>query len=101
MASVEERLEKLKKRQAELKAQEKKLLAQQSQKERKARTKRFIEVGATVEAVLGRPIEKDDLPLLTNFLKQQEERGSYFSRAMEHKEDAEKMNFNDMFLKIQ
>jgi hypothetical protein len=38
MATVEERIEKLKKRQAELKAQEKKLLAQQSQKERKERT---------------------------------------------------------------
>lgn len=93
MATVEERIEKLKKRQAELKAQEKKLLAQQSQKERKERTKRLIEVGATVEAVLGRPITKDDLPLLFNFLKQQEERGQFFSKAMEHK----KINFDECY----
>lgn len=94
MATVEERIEKLKKRQAELKAQEKKLLAQQSQKERKERTKRLIEIGATVESVLGRPITKDELPLLSNFLRQQEERGQFFSKALEHKQP----QLDDMFM---
>ena len=37
---------------------------------------------ATVEKVLGRPIEQEELPKLLNFLKQQEERGQYFSKAM-------------------
>ena len=70
MASIDERLEKLKKQKEELKAKEKKL------------TKRLIEVGAAVESVLKQPIEKEDLPKLINFLEQQEERGNYFSKAM-------------------
>ena len=80
---LEERIAELKKRQAQLKAQEKALKAKQSQAERKARTKRLIEIGGAVESVLGSPIEKDDLPKLINFLRQQEDRGEYFSKAME------------------
>lgn len=68
--------EKLQKKQAQLKAA-------QSQQARKARTKRLIEIGAAVESVLGRPIEKDDLPNLIQFLKDQEDRGCWFSKAME------------------
>ena len=82
MASIDERLEKLKKQKEELKAKEKKLLAQKASAERKKRTKRLIEVGAAVESVLKQPIEKEDLPKLINFLEQQEERGNYFSKAM-------------------
>ena len=78
MASIDERLEKLKKQKEELKAKEKKLLAQKASAERKKRTKRLIEV----ESVLKQPIEKEDLPKLINFLEQQEERGNYFSKAM-------------------
>ncbi|MCO7152019.1 hypothetical protein NIA73_00365 [Anaerobutyricum hallii] len=58
MASIDERLEKLKKQKEELKAKEKKLLAQKASAERKKRTKRLIEVGAAVESVLKQPIEK-------------------------------------------
>ena len=76
MASIDERLEKLKKQKEELKAKEKKLLAQKASAERKKRTKRLIEVGAAVESVLKQPIEKEDLPKLINFLEQQEERGN-------------------------
>ena len=36
---------------------------------------------------LGRDIPHEDLPKLYNFLMQQEERGKYFSRAMEHDND--------------
>lgn len=79
MASIDERLEKLKKQKEELKAKEKKLLAQKASAERKKRTKRLIEVGAAVESVLKQPIEKEDLPKLINFLEQQED---YFSKAM-------------------
>ena len=60
MASIDERLEKLKKQKEELKAKEKKLLAQKASAERKKRTKRLIEVGAAVESVLKQPIEKDE-----------------------------------------
>lgn len=80
--TVEERIAELQKRQEQLKAQEKALKAKQSQAERKARTKRLIEIGGAVESVLGNPIEKNDLPKLIAFLKQQEERGQYFSKAM-------------------
>lgn len=80
--TVEERIAELQKRQEQLKAQEKALKAKQAQAERKARTKRLIEIGGAVESVLGKPIEKQDLPKLISFLKQQEERGQYFSKAM-------------------
>jgi hypothetical protein len=78
----EERIAELDKKIEQIKAQKKAILAREKQAERKARTKRLIEVGATVESVLGRPIEQDELPKLLNFLKQQEERGQYFSKAM-------------------
>ena len=80
--SIDERISELQDKQRQLKEQEKKLRAQQSQAERKARTKRLIEIGATVESVLGKPITKDDLPKLKSFLEQQEQRGQYFSKAL-------------------
>lgn len=80
--SIDERIAKLQEKQKQLKAQEKALKAKQSAEERKKRTKRLIEVGATVESVLGRPIEQFDLPKLKEFLEQQEKRGNYFSKAM-------------------
>ena len=63
--------ERIKKEKAKLRAQE-----------RKARNHRLIEVGATVESVLGRPIEKEDLPKLQKFLQDQEDRGGWFNKAM-------------------
>lgn len=80
--SIDERIAKLQEKQKQLKAQEKALKAKQSAEERKKRTKRLIEIGATVENVLGRPIEQSDLPKLKEFLEQQENRGNYFSKAM-------------------
>lgn len=50
--SIEERIDDLQKKQAQLKAQEKALKAKKSQAERKARTKRLIEVGAIIEKAL-------------------------------------------------
>lgn len=87
--SIEERLNDYDKKMSdyekklsEIKAQKRALLARQSAEERKKRTKRLIEIGGAVESVLGRPIPTEDLPKLINFLKQQEERGHYFSKAM-------------------
>ena len=89
--SIDERISELQDKQRQLKEQEKKLRAQQSQAERKARTKRLIEIGATVESVFGKPIEKEDLPKLKNFLEQQEQRGQYFSKAFScHSTEPEK-----------
>ena len=79
---TEERLADIEKKMEQLKAQKRALQARQSQEEKKKRNHRLIEVGATVDSILGRPIEHEELPKLLNFLKQQEERGQYFSKAM-------------------
>lgn len=81
--SIEERIAKLQERQKQLKEREKQLQARRSNEERKKRTKRLIEIGGAVESVLGRPIEKDELPKLINFLKQQEARGGFLKKALE------------------
>ena len=60
----------------------KKLERQKKSEDARLRTHRLIEVGASVESVLGFPIEKDDLPKLISFLKKQEANGRYFSKAM-------------------
>lgn len=80
---TEERIAELDKKIEQIKAQKKAILQREKQAERKARNKRLIEIGGAVESVLGHPIEKEDLPKLINFLKQQEERGHYFSKAMQ------------------
>lgn len=36
--------------------------------------------------VLGRPISEDEIPLLSAFLKQQEDRGQFFTKALSRKE---------------
>jgi hypothetical protein len=80
--SINERINQLKERKKQITLMEQKLKAQQTQTERKERTKRLIEIGAVVESVLGKPILKDDLLKLKSFLEQQEQRGKYFSKAM-------------------
>lgn len=82
----EEQLADIQKKIEQLKAKEKQIKARHSQEERMARTKRLIEVGATVESVLGRSIEKEDLPKLKSFLENQEQRGQFFSKAMERED---------------
>lgn len=59
MITAEEKLAKLREKQAQLKAQEKKIIAQENAKARKARTKRLIEIGAAAESILGRPFQGD------------------------------------------
>lgn len=78
----EERLAELQERQRQLKEQEKKIRAQISADERKQRTKHLIETGAAVYAVLGDSFQDGDIERLTAFLKSQDERGGYFSKAM-------------------
>lgn len=84
---------KFSKKKEQLNQQVKQLKARKSQEERKARTKRLIEIGASVESVLGRPIEKDDLPNLIKFLEDQENRGRWFSKAMN--KDSQNYNSNN------
>ena len=56
---------------------------QQKEADRKARTKRLIQIGAIVEKELGRDFVDDDFRRLSYFLKMQERNGKYFSKAME------------------
>ena len=84
MATIDERIEKL---------EEKKEQLNQQVKQLKARTKRLIEIGAAVESVLNRPIEHDELPKLIDFLKTQEQRGHFFSKAMN--KDSQNYNSNN------
>ena len=67
----------------QLQEQKKLLEKQKKEADRKARTKRLIEIGASVESVLGRDFRDGDNIRLMNFLKSQERNGKYFSKAME------------------
>ena len=58
--SIDERIAELEEKEKKLKAQKKKLKAQQSQAERKARTKRLIEIGAAVEKALGISLDSEN-----------------------------------------
>lgn len=80
--SYEERISELQEKQKQLKEQEKKLRAQQSQAERKQRTRHLIEVGGIVYKTLGRDFVDGDLERLAAFLTAQDNRGGYFTKAM-------------------
>jgi len=99
--TTEERLAENKQRQERLKQEERKLKSQIVQAERKTRTKRLIEIGGAVESVLGKPIPKEDLPKLIGFLKQQEERGQWFSKAMASVDDEPQKENYQTFNEVQ
>ena len=80
--SYEERLDELVKKQEQLKAQERDIRKRKSAEERKKRTRRLIELGGTVEAVLGRPTTDEDREKFEKFLRMQETNGKFFSKAM-------------------
>ena len=80
--SINDRITELQEKQKQLKEQEKKLRAQQSQAERKQRTRHLIEVGGVVYKALGRDFVDGDLERLAAFLKTQDNRGGYFTKAM-------------------
>lgn len=72
-----EQLETLNKKQEQMKAQEKLLKQRIAEENRKARTKRLIQIGAEVESVYGKPIEDEKLIRLRKFLQEQEFRGAF------------------------
>lgn len=78
-AEMQKYLEKAK----QIQEQKRILERQKKEADRKARTKRLIEIGASVESVLGREFKDGDIIRLMNFLKAQERSGRYFSKAME------------------
>lgn len=82
--TIEERIAELQEKQKQYKEQEKKLRAQASQKARKERTQHLIKMGGAIYSVLGREYTEGDVERLISFLKKQNERGNFFSNAMNH-----------------
>ncbi len=80
--SYDERIAELQEKQKQLKEQEKKLKAKKSADERKKRTRHLIEIGGAVYSVLGREFVEGDVERLIAFLAGQDNRGNYFSKAM-------------------
>ena len=76
-----EQLESLNKKQEQMKAQEKLLKQRIAEENRKARTKRLIQIGAEVESVYEKLIR------LRKFLQEQEFRGAFLTKALERKDD--------------
>ena len=70
----EEQLKKIEEKLAVLQARKRELEAKEKDRARKARTKRLIEIGATVESVLGREIPKEELPAFMEWLKANKKR---------------------------
>ena len=79
----ESEIQKYREKAEQLMAQKKQLEKQKKAADRKARTKRLIEIGASVESVLGREFTDGDYIRLMNFLRLQEHNGNYFTKAME------------------
>lgn len=86
--SYEEKLAILEEKEKQLKAQKQKLKTQHSKEERKKRTRYLIELGNAVCKVLnedtveGDRINNDDIDNFIVFLKTQNTRGNYFTKAM-------------------
>ena len=78
-----EKLEEIQKKMEQLKAKEKQIKARQSQKERDARTHRFCVLGGDIEKLLDRKLTDDDISKIIAFLTNQEQRGKFFSKALE------------------
>ena len=87
--TLEEQLEDTVKKQEQLKAREKELRHKYNEVERKKRNKRLVEMGIIVETFLGRPSVDEDKERLKNFLKLQEQNGTFFSRFM-NKDEVQK-----------
>lgn len=94
----DEQIARLNKQIAELDAQQKALAARKravkarvSSKGRSARAHRLIQVGAIVESVYGSPVSGDlMLKALEQFLRDQDTRGGYFSKALHEAENIQR-----------
>lgn len=79
----EQKLEELEKKMEQLKTQRKAIIAREKAAERKARTKRLIEIGAEIEAALGYSLDTKEMRLaLGEFLRSQEQRGKFVTHAV-------------------
>ncbi len=82
LADKQRLLEAERQRLKEYEYQMRQLNAKKREEDRKARAHRLIEIGATVESVLGEPITKEMLPSLLDWLELQEKNGNGLSAAM-------------------
>lgn len=82
MSILQEQIAKVQEQQKLLKEKERRLKAQQKEIDKKNHTKLLIEVGKTIESILDRSLQQDDITKLQNFLEFQEYRGKFFSKAM-------------------
>ena len=80
--NAQAKLDKIEEQMKQLKARKKAILARVSQEKRKARTRKLIQLGGVVAKYLNREIDDADIEKLDQFLKSQEERGEYFTKAM-------------------
>ena len=87
LAEVQEKKSELQKKQKQLNELEKKIKAQYSKEERKKITKRLIELGGAIckvwneDTVEGDAALEQDIANIITFLKTQNERGNYFTKA--------------------
>ena len=68
ISKLEEQIANAKAQKAKIEQRIARLKSEQSKRERNARTKRLIEIGAVVEKFAGVSIEREDLPALEAFL---------------------------------
>ena len=83
----EEILADLEKKRLQIREREKQIKARKSEKERNARTRRGGWIVGEIEKLLDRKIDDDDARKIIAFLKNQEKRGKFFSKALEKEED--------------
>jgi len=84
-ATIEKKNEKLK----IIANRKKQLTARKDSEKQKARTHHFCEIAGTLYKILGRDFEDGDVERLENFLNGQEQRGDYFSKAMNTRPETE------------
>ncbi|MBE5899245.1 MAG: relaxasome subunit MobC [Lachnospiraceae bacterium] len=80
--TTEERLQEKMEEMNVLSEQIKVLKARQKEEDRKKKLDLQIKIGKSVESVLGRDLEFDDVKKLEKYLKDQDSRGGYFTKAM-------------------
>ena len=77
----------LEKKRLQIREREKQIKARMSAKERNARTRRGGWIVGEIEKILDRKIDDEDARKIIAFLKNQEKRGKFFSKALEKEED--------------
>ena len=86
--SFDEQIAALTQEEEEIKKKLKEIRAKKKNEERKNRTKHLIQAGGIIYSILDREYIDGDLDRLAAFLKSQEERGKYFSKAMNNYSDS-------------